>query len=131
MSTSNDALPRSLRQAVRLAHLLDDKWRIPIIGIRFGIDPIVGLLPVVGDAISLFLAISIVVTAINEDVPRSLILRMVANVVIDFALGLIPVVGDVADFFFRPSISNILLLEAHFNAQRLPSAVDTHSQIRQ
>jgi len=124
MSTSSDVLPRSLRPAIRLAHLLDDRWRIPVIGMRFGIDPLIGLLPVVGDAISLFLALSIVVTAINEDVPRGLVLGMIANVMIDFALGLLPVIGDVVDFFYKPSISNVLLLEAHFKAKGLPSAVD-------
>lgn len=84
-------------------------------GIRFGIDPLWGLVPVLGDILSAFIALSIVVTAIKYQLPRKIWLAMLLNVVVDLGLGLIPVVGDTIDVFFRSNVRNLKLLENHFN----------------
>ena len=114
----SDTLPKELRAAARLAHLLDDQWRIPIVGIRFGIDPLLGLFPVLGDLISAFIAISIVRTAVKYKLPPKIWMAMILNIALDFGIGLLPVVGDILDIFFKSNARNIKLLEKHF-AERL------------
>jgi len=109
--------PSSLRERIHrlrsLARLFDDAIPLPG-GFRVGLDPIVGLIPVVGDAIGAIVAIIIVSEAANIGVPRSVVWRMVGNVLIDGLLGSIPFLGDIFDFAFKANSRNIDLLERYY-----------------
>jgi hypothetical protein len=112
--------PNALLKAQKLANLTDTKLRIPIIGVRVGLDFLVGLIPVVGDLIMVGVSLSIVVMAKSIQVPRYLRIVMLRNIVIDFLLGLIPFVGDVVDLFYKSNQKNVRIMEQWWVSQNQP-----------
>ena len=100
-----------------LAFLLDSRWRIPVIGFRFGVDAVAGLLPVVGDLAAGLISAHIVHKAYRLGAPRRLILQMAGNVALDVAVGSIPLAGTVFDIFFKANNVNVRLLREHPAAQ--------------
>ena len=86
---------------------------MPGTSIRFGWDPIIGLVPWVGDVLTALLSLAIIVEAHRMRVSRIIQIRMLLNVVIDVCLGIVPVVGDVADVFWKSNSKNMALLERH------------------
>ena len=96
-----------------LQQLLDSAFRVPGTNIQFGWDPIIGLLPWIGDILAAIFSCAIILQAHHMQVPRVVQLRMVMNVVIDVVLGVIPVFGDVADVFWKSNAKNFALLERH------------------
>src|SRR3954447_13917392 len=92
----------------RLAWLMDNS--IPIGGgYRIGLDPIIGLIPGVGDLIGTLVSSMIVLQAHRAGIPRPTLLRMVANVAIDSVVGAVPFVGDAFDFAFKANVKNLQL----------------------
>lgn len=108
----------------RVAGLLDDFIRIPIVGIRIGLDPILGLIPGVGDITSSLFSFYLMSSAIYYHVPKIIILRMALNVMFDYLLGLIPFVGDAVDFFVKSNRRNLNLLREYARQRRQPGAGD-------
>ncbi len=105
------AVLASLGRLQRFAHLLDSRFRIPVIGVRFGLDPILGLIPGLGDAIAFGFGAWIIVEGARMGAPRALLARMLANSVLDFATGSVPVAGSLVDFVLRANSRNVRLLE--------------------
>ncbi|MGE3182134.1 MAG: DUF4112 domain-containing protein [Phycisphaerae bacterium] len=105
----------TLRRVERLTKILDQNWTIPGTRFRFGLDPLIGLIPGVGDAVSMGLSIYPIVEAWRLGVPRRLLGRMVANIVLDGIIGVIPVAGDAFDFVFQANRRNLRLLKRHVN----------------
>ncbi|KAG0168804.1 hypothetical protein DFQ28_009629 [Apophysomyces sp. BC1034] len=83
-----------------------------------GLDPIIGLIPGIGDAIGLILGLQVVRLASRADIPKSLVLQMLGNVVADFLLGLTPVAGDILDALFKCNWRNAMLLEEYLMLRR-------------
>jgi hypothetical protein len=108
--TDKEIEPR-LRRSRQLATLLDGAWGIPHTPWRFGIDALLGLLPVAGDLLSALLGLGIVWQARKLDAPTTLQVKMLGNIGLDFLLGSVPVIGDIADVAFRKNIRNAKLLE--------------------
>jgi hypothetical protein len=106
-----------LRQLDSLARVTDDLVRIPGLGWRVGIDPIIGLIPGLGDVTATALALAILLGAAYVGVPKVTLLRMGLNTALDLVIGAIPFVGDAFDVWFRANQRNMLLLH-----QRAPSA---------
>ena len=104
--TASAKKKRSAARVLRLANLLDDQFRIPIIGRRFGWDAMLGLIPIVGDFVSAGLSTLLIVEAYRAGVPKSALGRMLGRMGFDAAVGAIPIVGDVFDFFFRANRAN-------------------------
>lgn len=96
-----------------LQRLLDDAFRVPGTSLRFGWDPLIGLIPWAGDVLTAVLSCAIILQAHHLGVPRVVQLRMVMNVAIDVIAGVIPVFGDVADVFWKSNAKNFALLERH------------------
>lgn len=109
--------PTALLQAQKLANLTDSKIRIPFLGIRLGLDFLVGLIPVVGDIIMVVVSLSIVGMAKSMQVPTALRIAMIKNIAIDFILGLIPFMGDVADLFYKANLKNVRIMEKWWVSQ--------------
>ncbi|HWC16520.1 MAG TPA: DUF4112 domain-containing protein [Terriglobales bacterium] len=97
-------------QLDHLAGVLDDIFHIPGTNIRFGLDPIVGLVPGLGDIITGLLSFLIVFAAWQRGLPRVALSRMVINIGIDTLLGSIPIVGDVFDTVWKSNRMNYNLL---------------------
>ena len=96
-----------------LAKSLDEAFRVPGTGFRFGWDQIVGLVPGGGDIATGLLASYIVVEAARLGIPRRTLWRMVANVAVDMAVGAVPLAGDAFDFAFKANRKNLKLIERH------------------
>lgn len=92
-----------------LADLLDSRFRIPGTQIRFGLDPLVGLVPVAGDFIGLLASLYIVVELADLGLPLFTKLRMLTNILLDFFIGSVPLVGDVLDVAIRVNRKNLAL----------------------
>jgi hypothetical protein len=101
-----------LRTASYIANLLDNKFKV--FGLRFGIDPIIGLIPGGGDAVSLLLSLYIVWIGVKAKLPRNKIIEMLRNTLLDFVIGLIPVLGDLADFTYKANIRNLEIVEQFY-----------------
>ncbi len=82
-------------------------------GLRFGIDPILGLIPGGGDLISFILSLYIIWIGIKMELPQNKIIRMIRNTILDFGIGLIPILGDIADFAFKSNLMNLEILKQH------------------
>jgi hypothetical protein len=104
--------------------MLDEAFRVPGTVWRFGWDPIIGLLPGVGDLVTGVMSATIVVAAHQLRVPKVVQLRMLANVAVDLAIGVMPVAGDVADAFWKSNTRNLALLERFAGGVERPSAGD-------
>jgi hypothetical protein len=97
----------------RIAKLMDSQIRVPVLGLRIGADAVLGLVPGVGDAITGLIGAYLIYEAQRLGIPRSAVLRMVANIAFDTAVGAIPVAGDIWDFFFRANDRNMQILARH------------------
>jgi hypothetical protein len=103
----------NLDRVRRLAHLFDSAFRIPGTRIRFGLDPLLGLIPGIGDLTTPVLTIMILWHGVAARLPKIVLARMVLNAAIDAALGALPIVGDVFDFAWKSNDWNLALLERH------------------
>jgi Domain of unknown function (DUF4112) len=104
---------RSLEALRRIARLFDAQFRVPGTGIRFGIDPLIGLVPGIGDLASPLLTLGILWHAARLRVPKIVLVRMVINALVDAFAGAVPVVGDLFDFGWKATEWNMALLERH------------------
>ena len=104
--------------------LLDARFRVPGTRIRFGIDPILSLIPGVGELASPVFTVLLLGQAVRRRVPRVVLLRMAANGLIDALIGAIPIAGSVGDVFWRANTRNLALLERHARPGRPPRAGD-------
>lgn len=105
-------------QLNHLAAVLDDIFHIPGTKIRFGLDPIVGLVPGLGDIITGLFSFLIVFAAWQRGLPKIAISRMVANIAIDTLVGSIPIVGDVFDTVWKSNRMNYDLLVRYRSGAR-------------
>lgn len=103
----------TLNQIRKLSRLMDTSIRIPGIGFRFGLDPIIGLIPGAGDLIATAISAYIVLMAVRFRLPRSAIGWMVFNVALEAVVGSVPLIGDLFDAYYKSNIRNLALLEKH------------------
>jgi hypothetical protein len=106
------------RRIVYLAHLLDGAFVIPGTQIRFGLDPILGLAPGVGDVLSAAASVYIIYEARRLGASRGLLLLMGLNVLVDVLIGLVPVAGDAADVAYKANQRNLKLMGIDINQKR-------------
>ncbi|MGH7767571.1 MAG: DUF4112 domain-containing protein [Candidatus Binatia bacterium] len=113
-SSARQATPaQQLLLARFLADLLDQRFTIPGTSIRIGLDPILGLIPGVGDIIANVAGSMILVIAAQFSLPKVVLLRMGINVAINALIGAIPVFGDIFSIWFRSNAKNAALLERY------------------
>lgn len=117
MKRYNLTMEHHLKIIEALTRALDREFKI--FNIRFGLDPIIGLVPGIGDLISFVLSLYIVWVAMKFKLPTDKFVQMIANIVFDFLLGLFPVIGDAADFLFQANYRNIQILKAHLKENRI------------
>lgn len=96
-----------------LSWIMDDLFRVPVLGWRFGLDALIGLVPAVGDTTTSLVSFYILVTAVRYRVPKITLLRMALNIAIDYLAGSVPVVGDLADAWWKSNRMNVELLRKH------------------
>ena len=99
--------------AQALAQLLDSSLTIPGTSIKIGLDPLLGLIPGIGDLISNAIGSSLLFLGTKAGVPRIVLLRMSFNILINMVLGAIPVIGDLFSIWFKSNLQNARLLHRH------------------
>ena len=109
-------LNADLERVRTLANLMDSQFEIA--GFKLGWDAIIGLVPVVGDAVSAAIAIYPIHVAHKHKLGKTVQLRMVGNVAIDWVVGLIPLIGDIFDVGFKANLKNAKLLEKAASKRR-------------
>ena len=119
-SLSPEQVGAALGRIERIANLTDSRFRIPVIGVRFGIDALIGLIPVLGDGLSALIALYLFFEAVRLGVPWPVRLRMLFNIAFDFFVGLVPLLGDFLDVAFRANQRNTLLLREWLSGQEAP-----------
>ena len=111
--------------AERLVTLLDDRFRIPGTDVRFGLDPIIGILfPGIGDAVTGTGSIGLLTLAVGRGVPRVVLWRMVLNILIDLLFGSLPIIGDIFDVAFKANRRNLELIREHESPESKATAWD-------
>ena len=95
----------------RLSWLMDDLFRVPVLGWRFGLDAIIGLIPAFGDTSTSLVSLYLLASAVRYRVPKITLLRMGFNIAIDYAVGSVPVVGDLFDAWWKSNRMNLELLK--------------------
>lgn len=114
-----------LKIAAALAALLDRRYKV--FNVRFGIDPILNMIPVIGDVLGVILGLFIVYTAVKMNLPQRKISQMVRNIVIDFFIGIVPVVGSIADVFYRSNLKNMQIIHDHFGKKSEEGIIIKHN----
>lgn len=113
-----------LEQLQRWSQLLDSWLRVPGTSIRFGLDPILGLVPGLGDLVSPAFAGVLIVQAFRMRVPWVVQLRMLLNALVDIAVGIVPFLGDLFDVVWRSNQKNLQLLVEYADEPRPPRLGD-------
>ncbi len=108
-----------------LAEWLDQRFTIPGTSIRIGLDPILGLIPGIGDMIANLAGSAILLIAAQYGLPKIVLLRMGLNVALNAMIGAIPVFGDVFSIWFRSNVKNAQLLERYVSAEGRASTSGT------
>jgi hypothetical protein len=96
-----------------IARLMDSVFVIPGTNIRFGLDPIIGLLPGIGDGATALTSLILFLKAAGHGVPKIVLARMALNIVLNTSLGAVPVFGDAFSFYFKSNDRNYELLRKH------------------
>jgi hypothetical protein len=113
--TVADADPH-LRGLRALARVLDDAVRIPGTGVRVGLDPVLGLIPGVGDMIGGAVSAYAILVAARLGASKTVLVRMLGNVAVDAVVGAVPLLGDLFDLGYKANVRNVALLERHLAA---------------
>lgn len=110
--------------AAWIARLMDNQFVIPGTNIRFGLDPILGLIPAGGDSASALISAMLLLQSARAGVPRIVLGRMAGNIFVNAALGAIPVAGDAFSFWFKSNARNYALHQKHAGTGRAPTQKD-------
>jgi hypothetical protein len=120
-AVSSDTAPR-LVFARFLAELLDQRFTIPGTSIRIGLDPIIGLIPGIGDTLANLAGSAILLIGAQFNLPKVVLLRMALNVALNTLVGAVPFVGDLFSIWFRSNVRNAQLLQRYANQRRQSAA---------
>lgn len=110
----NDVLTGKLKWVQLVAHLFDDAFRVPGTNFRFGLDPLLNLIPVAGDVSGFIVGAALVWVMAKHGVSRKAMILMVWNITVDAIIGGIPLLGYVTDFYFKANTRNLKLLQEHY-----------------
>jgi hypothetical protein len=102
-----------LKAARIFARLMDNQFSF--LGVGFGLDSIIGIVPGAGDLLSLVLSFYLIWIGFDMKLPAEKITQMVGNVLVDAFIGTVPFIGDIADVFFKANIKNLRILEEFAN----------------
>ncbi|AKD02256.1 DUF4112 domain-containing protein [Pontibacter korlensis] len=119
MATENTRYTRTptsekLKWVDHIAYLMDNQFRLPGTNYRFGLDPILGLLPFAGDLASFGVSAVLILTMVRHGASGKLVALMMLNVGLDVIIGSIPILGNIFDFAFKANERNVRLLRRHY-----------------
>ena len=104
-----------LKWVEKLSYLLDEQFRLPGTRFRFGLDPVMNLIPFLGDMSGFLISAALVLTMAKNGASSKIVTLMGINIVLDATIGAIPIIGQIFDFFFKANSRNIRLLKEHYH----------------
>src|SRR3954468_12430172 len=107
-----------------LALIMDEVIRIPGTKFRFGLDPLLGLIPGIGDTSSALVSSFALIQALRVGVPKILLMRMAGNILVNEVIGIVPVVGDAFSFWFKSNARNYEIIKNHRLGATAPKRSD-------
>ena len=113
---TNASLEQDLALARVLAKLMDSQFQLG--PVKFGLDSVVGLVPVAGDLVSAAVSMYPMFLARKHGLGKRVVARMMFNIAADFGVGLVPLLGDVADVYFKANLKNLKILEEALEKRR-------------
>ena len=116
-TVSDEKLLASLKRIERFAVWTDSLFRIPFTQIRFGLDSIIGLVPVLGETIGFILSMYLIVESYKLGLPLSLKIKMLRNAALDWLIGIVPILGDIGDIAFKANMRNMEILVGYVNSE--------------
>ena len=96
-----------------IAYLMDNLLKVPGTKKGIGLNPILDLLPVFGDGAATIMQMLTIFEGARRGVPKIVLARMGANILLNGGVGTIPGVGEAFAWWFRPSSRNYQLLLQH------------------
>lgn len=103
-----------LKWIASIARLMDSKFQIPGTNFKFGVDPILNLIPFAGNLTGFFISGGLMLIMVKKGASNKLMVMMSLNVLLDAILGAIPFIGWIVDFFFKANNRNIQLMREHY-----------------
>ncbi len=101
-----------------IAMLMDNLIRVPGTKVRFGIDPLIGLIPGLGDTGSAMVSALALIQAARHGLPKIVLARMSVNILLNELIGIVPIVGDAFSFWFKSNVRNHELVKQHIAGAR-------------
>ena len=111
---------QALARLDKYSKMTDSQFSIPFTGIRFGVDPILGMIPIIGDFIGLLLSLPVLIEANRIGAPAELKRKMIRNMIIEAVMGIVPVLGDVFDVYWKANTRNTALLRSWIHSRIVP-----------
>lgn len=109
------SIPPSLQKIAQVVKLMDSQFRIPGTTITFGLDPIIGLIPGLGDLADYAISAFLLVSMVRNGASGRSVAKMIVNITIDGLVGLIPLLGRFFDVFYKANRRNLVLAIEHFD----------------
>jgi hypothetical protein len=107
-----------------IAYIMDEVVRVPGTRFRFGLDPLIGLIPGIGDTSSAVVSAFALIQAVRLGVPKILLTRMALNILVNEVIGVVPVVGDAFSFWFKSNARNYEIIKHHRLGSSAPKRTD-------
>jgi hypothetical protein len=107
-----------------LSRYLDDWVKIPVVGWRFGLDALIGLIPNIGDTVTSLASFYILIAGVRYGVPKITLLRMAFNIGLDYVVGSIPFIGDAFDFVWKSNKQNMDLIRERATGRNVGTTSD-------
>lgn len=114
METTKPQSHSDLKWLDTVTRLMDNQFRIPGTSIRFGFDVLIGLIPGIGDMITLGIGGLLVVTMVRKGASGMVVVKMIGNIILDALVGVVPVIGDIFDVTYKSNRRNMKLLREHY-----------------
>jgi len=116
-TTKQEQEETELARIEAIANLMDARFKLPILPVPIGLDTIVGLIPGIGDTISLGVSSIIVAGAYRLGMPKRALIQMGINIFVDWLIGLVPVIGDLFDIGWQGNLRNVRIARAELEAR--------------
>lgn len=104
----------TIRTVRKLSYLMDEQFRLPGTKFRFGLDPILNLIPFAGDFAGFIISGGLVLAMSSKGLTSKIVVLMCLNIFLDATIGAIPGIGQIWDFFFKSNTRNMKLMEEYY-----------------
>jgi hypothetical protein len=111
---NDHVLPKGTGWIKSVSYLLDEQFRLPGTKFRFGLDPVMNLIPGIGDISGFIISGGLLLAMAKKGASNKIVVLMCLNILLDATIGAIPIIGQIFDFFFKSNTRNLKLMREHY-----------------